>query len=430
MSLGNRTVKTYIFILALPLLLLSLLATDPAAVMAQGSNVLVQDGDESIIVDPQTGNNVITYVGDDGTLRQVIWVPATKVEPKARSTVTSGQEDTFLYSYKVKNDTEAGQPLFLISMIASDVVASDPLAPTGWEGSTRPNFGGEGMRVTWSIELRTSVDDGLAPGNMLMGFSLESRHLPGVGTVRFHGLTPTLAFPDEGPGDTIGDFLEEHRNPDVDNVPQHTAVPTIPVPEPFDAAAILNDIQKHVQELVGMELVEPVFAGQLDGLFTAAGEALGRNDTASALSHIKDLQLLINEEAGDDNEEWDSQETASPTLLINQLAARVLLFDVGFVIGRFDTDGDGIPDDQDACPASDTTPTVIIDGCDSGVANTFPEQGCTISDKIGQCAEGAQDHGKFVSCVAKLTNDLKKAGIITGQQKGAIQSCAAQADIP
>jgi hypothetical protein len=29
-----------------------------------------------------------------------------------------------------------------------------------------------------------------------------------------------------------------------------------------------------------------------------------------------------------------------------------------------------------------------------------------------------------------VTNDLKKAGTITGQQKGAIQSCAAQADIP
>jgi hypothetical protein len=29
-----------------------------------------------------------------------------------------------------------------------------------------------------------------------------------------------------------------------------------------------------------------------------------------------------------------------------------------------------------------------------------------------------------------VANDLKKAGTITGQQKGAIQSCTAQADIP
>ena len=95
-----------------------------------------------------------------------------------------------------------------------------------------------------------------------------------------------------------------------------------------------------------------------------------------------------------------------------------------------DADGDGVPDAQDDCPQSNLAPTVVIDGCDSEVGNaTFPT-GCTISDRVQECADGAQNHGAFVSCVAKLTNELKKAGVITGQQKGAIQSCAAQADIP
>jgi hypothetical protein len=56
--------------------------------------------------------------------------------------------------------------------------------------------------------------------------------------------------------------------------------------------------------------------------------------------------------------------------------------------------------------------------------------GCTISDRVAACAKNAKNHGQFVSCVALLTNDLNKAGTITGQQKGAIQSCAAQANIP
>lgn len=34
----------------------------------------------------------------------------------------------------------------------------------------------------------------------------------------------------------------------------------------------------------------------------------------------------------------------------------------------------------------------------------------------------------FVRCVANLTNDLKKTGIITGEEKGAIQSVAASAN--
>ena len=68
--------------------------------------------------------------------------------------------------------------------------------------------------------------------------------------------------------------------------------------------------------------------------------------------------------------------------------------------------------------------TIIIDGCDTGVDDQVLN-GSTISGEIAQCADGARNHG-----VAKLTNRLKKAGIITGREKGAIQSCAARADIP
>ena len=46
------------------------------------------------------------------------------------------------------------------------------------------------------------------------------------------------------------------------------------------------------------------------------------------------------------------------------------------------------------------------------------------------CAVDVGTHGNFVSCVSHLTNDLKKAGIISGKEKGAIQRCAARSDIP
>src|SRR5262249_39276918 len=42
-----------------------------------------------------------------------------------------------------------------------------------------------------------------------------------------------------------------------------------------------------------------------------------------------------------------------------------------------DCDGDGIPDAQDACPCGITSPTVVIDGCDTGVPNRQTE-GVTI----------------------------------------------------
>ncbi len=37
-------------------------------------------------------------------------------------------------------------------------------------------------------------------------------------------------------------------------------------------------------------------------------------------------------------------------------------------------------------------------------------------------------HGEYVSCVARVTNDLRKAGVITGQEKGQLQAQAAQSD--
>ena len=98
--------------------------------------------------------------------------------------------------------------------------------------------------------------------------------------------------------------------------------------------------------------------------------------------------------------------------------------------GVIDTDGDGIPDDDDACPNSDLSATVVIDGCDSGVDNSLGVDGCNITDLIAECADGVSNHGQFVRCVSHLTNDLKKAGVISGAEKGAIVSCAAQSSIP
>jgi hypothetical protein len=101
-----------------------------------------------------------------------------------------------------------------------------------------------------------------------------------------------------------------------------------------------------------------------------------------------------------------------------------------------DSDNDGVPHGDDACPESNLSPTVTIDGCDSGVENRLLDNsslfgnGCTISDLITNCAEEASNHGKFVSCVTHLTNDLKQAGAISGKEKGRIQSCAGQANIP
>lgn len=104
--------------------------------------------------------------------------------------------------------------------------------------------------------------------------------------------------------------------------------------------------------------------------------------------------------------------------------------DYRIIFGDPDSDGDGVSDNEDECPDSDLSSAVLIDGCNAGLPNTLFPTGCTIADFIASCAGGARGHGGFVSCVSFLTNSMRNAGAITGRQKGAIESCAGQANIP
>jgi hypothetical protein len=102
-----------------------------------------------------------------------------------------------------------------------------------------------------------------------------------------------------------------------------------------------------------------------------------------------------------------------------------LLRDIGWYD---DADGDLVDDAGDCDTSSDLRPTIIVGGIDTGVPNFLFTTGCTGTDLIEAIAATAGNHGGFVSGVAHLTNDWKQAGIITGQQKGAIQSAAAKSN--
>ncbi|NIM01983.1 MAG: carbohydrate-binding protein, partial [Acidobacteria bacterium] len=95
-----------------------------------------------------------------------------------------------------------------------------------------------------------------------------------------------------------------------------------------------------------------------------------------------------------------------------------------------DGDADGVPDREDLCVVSDLSPTVVIDGCDSGTPNLLGADGCTFSDDIAGAAAAAPNHGQFVSAVTRLMNRARRARLIRGDQGGAVVSCAARSDLP
>lgn len=70
--------------------------------------------------------------------------------------------------------------------------------------------------------------------------------------------------------------------------------------------------------------------------------------------------------------------------------------------------------------------TVVIGQCDSGVPEMLVGGGVTLSEWIDDSASHARNHGQFVSDVASLANELKRSGILTGRQAGALLGCAAK----
>jgi hypothetical protein len=117
-----------------------------------------------------------------------------------------------------------------------------------------------------------------------------------------------------------------------------------------------------------------------------------------------------------------------------------------------DCDGDGVANGVDQCPDTIVGGDLSIGECTlSGFGDTILPTGCSLAESIAvtinDCLTpaalkpnhghggpngggGPNNHGKFVSCVAHATNALKKSKVITGKQKGQIQSCAAQSPTP
>lgn len=322
---------------------------------------------ESIVRDPATGNYTITYVGESPTnLSQTIFVPSTKIDPTIRSGFRLGERGVIMYRYTVSNGATAKQAIagLVIEQIANPILgeipfphgsfpneAAEKAADDAYDAAVKaataspPNWRGDISRrlsqVDWMPKTGKLDTNSIHAGHTLSGFGFNSLDLPGVGTSRMYGLTgenEIFGFPDDGPLQDSAVFAELNQLRDNDFVRRNAVVPTIAVPVPFDAAVLLDRIRTHVATWPGKQLLDPAFAAQLDRYMVAAAEAYRLNNTKAGRENIMTVRKLLAKEHHNldhDEDDDDTEEHKTATrLTIDRLAARVLDFDLRYVLKR------------------------------------------------------------------------------------------------
>jgi CubicO group peptidase (beta-lactamase class C family) len=64
-------------------------------------------------------------------------------------------------------------------------------------------------------------------------------------------------------------------------------------------------------------------------------------------------------------------------------------------------------------------------GCLDLIEELVRDHGLDLAALFAECFDASKNHGEFTACVSQLLNDLVRRGIITRQQRGRLQSCAA-----
>lgn len=323
---------------------------------------------ESIVLDPVTGNYKLTY---SETIKRGVKVlahatffPATKIDPLISSKFRLDGLGVVTYSYSISSGKQSRQILTtfrfdLVSKIlgsqdlptdihtatsaqAYTILEANKLAlatPNGWRGAISNDGASKASFISWH-SLDTSA--GIQPQGHLKGFGFSSQSLPSVGVAQFEGKRDAInGYAGEGP-DPESEFGQQIQAlDDKDFVPRNAAIPAIAIPVPFDAAVLLDSIRAQIAIWPSKQLLDPTFATQLDRYIVSSADAYRRNQTKAGKEHIKTLREMLKREHKnldqDDDDGEDSDEHKAVTrLTIDRLAARVLDFDLKYVLNRIE----------------------------------------------------------------------------------------------
>lgn len=378
-----------------------------ATAFAEVKTIIV-DGRESLVYDTETGNYTATllYVDDDTKKEEThtfVIVP-NHTNPSLRSSFRIDASGDMIYQYEFRNNAKFKQDIisfglpYLVGLLGAPQLDGAGQIKTIWENKaglpveevvrqtvvvsgndieklhqtkfdigTPPNWktsvsmaalNETALSVNWSTQRFTKdTTQGVKPGQRLGGFRIVSSALPGIHAARFSSTAPHANWGPASltvlPPSSSMAVLKVVGNVQgtLNYLYRTVAVPLIEIPEPFDAAVLLERIQKHVKtnitsipskdrSYVPPRLIDPAFTAILDAQFAVAINAARFGNIESTRYQVRELRRLIKQERTDMNPEEDDEkfdDDRPPRTIaarIDRLSARVLDFNLKYIDKR------------------------------------------------------------------------------------------------
>ncbi len=215
--------------------------------------------------------------------------------------------------------------------------------PPDWEGSI--TFGmhhEDNIRIGWNPYRNETTGisiDGIKPGVSLAGFGFDSHALPGIGSVEMEGnssISKMLKYDPDSDISIIDQLLKLEEN---DHAQDNAAVPTIILQTPFDPVATLEQLKDHIKKWTTSRLLDRAFHAKIRRSLQKAIKAYRNKDFKVAREHLQTTRQMVRQEQPDSDKanpqsEKNEMRYATRGLIIDKLAARILDFDLKYVINH------------------------------------------------------------------------------------------------
>ena len=313
------------------------------------------------------------------------YVARTAIRPSIKSSIV-GNGRPYSYQYSVRNERDATQLLSVIRIWGIPQVYAIPNLPpvtgnmrTDMDGWTKENWAqltakrnfessvvkapkgwSAGLRVdekqgqtsfVWTPGLKDTDPDGIEPGRSQSGFAVLRSELPGVARAYLQGSIEE-PWGLDGVPETPFWTAKVNEIEELDYLLVPVLAPIIPVPDPYNGAELARRLKAHVQTWLKYGHINADVLGKLNRQFDVLVPALEINNKQAARAAATAIRKecadrnpgLGDDKAGDDDEHdstalprTPAQRSAVPTLALDRVAARALVFDLRYLMDRMDS---------------------------------------------------------------------------------------------